>query len=75
MGRGYVPAAAVLGAVLLFWTAALLGHLSFLSAPRPPLATLVWLIFVYFSIAVTPIMGGLAIADLVRRWRGTRRKR
>ncbi|WP_458111991.1 hypothetical protein M1D88_17290 [Arthrobacter sp. R1-13] len=68
MRREFVPGTAVLGGVLLFWVAAVLGNLSFLSAPRPPLSTLAWLIFVYAAVAITPIAGGLAAADLVRRW-------
>lgn len=78
MRREFVPGAAVLGGVLLFWAAAVLGNLSFLSAPKPPLATFAWLIFVYAAVAITPIVGGLAAADLLRRWQrnrieGTRR--
>jgi heme/copper-type cytochrome/quinol oxidase subunit 2 len=78
MRKEFIPGAAVLGGVLLFWAVAVLGNLSFLSAPKPPLATLAWLIFVYAAVAITPIVGGLAVADLVRRWQrnrneGTRR--
>ena len=72
MRRELVPGTAVLGGVLLFWAAAVLGNLSFLSAPKPPLATLAWLIFVYAAVAITPIIGGLAIADLVHRWQRNR---
>jgi hypothetical protein len=72
MRKEFVPGTAVLGAVLLFWVAAVLGNLSFLSAPRPPLATLAWLIFVYGAVAITPLIGGLAVADLVRRWQRNR---
>lgn len=72
MPRELVPGTAVLGGVLVFWVAAVLGNLSFLSAPKPPLATLAWLIFVYAAVAITPIIGGLAIADLVRRWQRNR---
>ncbi|WP_309108008.1 hypothetical protein [Arthrobacter sp.] len=80
MRKEFIPGAAVLGGVLLFWAAAVLGNLSFLSAPKPPLATLAWLIFVYSAVAITPIVGGLAAADLVRRWQrssnnGSRRGR
>lgn len=72
MRREFVPGTAVLGGVLVFWVAAVLGNLSFLSAPKPPLATLAWLIFVYAAIAITPIIGGLAVADLIRRWQRNR---
>lgn len=72
MRKEFIPGAAVLGGVLLFWAAAVLGNLSFLSAPKPPLATLAWLIFVYAAVAITPIVGGLAAADLVRRWQRNR---
>lgn len=72
MRREFVPGTAVLGGVLVFWVAAVLGNLSFLSAPKPPLATLAWLIFVYAAVAITPIIGGLAVADLVRRWQHNR---
>jgi hypothetical protein len=75
MRREFVPGTAVLGGVLVFWVAAVLGDLSFLSAPKPPLATLAWLIFVYAAVAITPVIGGLAVADLFRRWQRNRKRR
>lgn len=75
MRREFVPGTAVLGGVLVFWVAAVLGNLSFLSAPKPPLATLAWLIFVYAAVAITPVIGGLAAADLFRRWQRNRNER
>ena len=63
----YFPAAAVLAAVLIFWIAAVLGGLSLLSKSQPPLATLVWLLFVYGAAVLSPLAGLLAILDLVRR--------
>ncbi|MFD5277125.1 hypothetical protein ACFWIX_06130 [Pseudarthrobacter sp. NPDC058362] len=68
----YFPAAAVLGAVLIYWTVGLLGGLSLLHNNQPPLTTLTWLLFVYASAALTPLAGALALVDLVRRWRRNR---
>jgi hypothetical protein len=63
----YFPAAAVLSAVAIFWIAAVLGGLSLLSRSQPPLATLVWLLFVYAAAVLSPLAGLLAVLDLVRR--------
>lgn len=64
----YFPAAAVLVAVLLFWTAGLLGGLSMLNDKNPPIATLTWMLFVYAAAVLTPLAGLMAAVDLVRRW-------
>jgi hypothetical protein len=64
----YFPAAAVLFAVVLFWTLGLFGGLSLLSTKQTPVATLAWLLFVYAAAVLSPLAGLLAAADLVRRW-------
>ncbi len=68
----YFPAAAVLTAVLLFWTIAMFGGLSLLHNNQPPMATLTWMLFVYAAAVLTPLAGIIAAADLVRRWRRDR---
>lgn len=68
----YFPAAAVLTAVLLFWTIAMFGGLSLLNNNQPPMATLTWMLFVYAAAVLTPLAGVLAGMDLVRRWRRNR---
>lgn len=68
----YFPAAAVLTAVLAFWAVGLLGGLSLLHNNQPPLATLTWLLFVYFAAVLSPLAGLLAAASLIRRWRRNR---
>lgn len=68
----YFPAAAVLTAVLLFWTIAMFGGLSLLNNNQPPMATLTWMLFVYAAAVLTPLAGVLAGMDLVRRWRSNR---
>ena len=68
----YFPAAAVLAAVLIYWTVGFLGGLSLLHNNQPPLTTLSWLLFVYASVALTPLAAALAVLDLVRRWRRSR---
>ncbi|MET3172383.1 UNVERIFIED_ORG: hypothetical protein ABIB52_000207 [Arthrobacter sp. UYCu721] len=68
----YFPAAAVLTAVLLFWTIAMFGGLSLLNNNQPPMATLTWMLFVYAAAVLTPLAGILAGVDLVRRWRRNR---
>lgn len=68
----YFPAAAVLTAVLLFWTIAMFGGLSLLNNNQPPMATLTWMLFVYAAAVLTPLAGVLAGVDLVRRWRRNR---
>jgi hypothetical protein len=69
----YFPAAAVLTAVLLFWTIAMFGGLSLLHNNQPPMATLTWMLFVYVAAVLTPLAGVIAAADLIRRWRRNRR--
>ncbi|HEY8699549.1 MAG TPA: hypothetical protein VIM08_01100 [Arthrobacter sp.] len=64
----YFPAAAVLVAVVLFWTAGVLGGLSMLNDKNPPIATLTWMLFVYAAAVLTPLAGLMAATDLVRRW-------
>ncbi|HEY8753061.1 MAG TPA: hypothetical protein VIM40_05370 [Arthrobacter sp.] len=68
----YFPAAAVLTAVLLFWTIAMFGGLSLLNNNQPPMATLTWMLFVYAAAVLTPLAGVMAGMDLVRRWRRNR---
>jgi hypothetical protein len=68
----YFPAAAVLTAVVLFWTIAMFGGLSLLHNNQPPMATLTWMLFVYAAAVVTPLAGIIAAVDLVRRWRRNR---
>ena len=68
----YFPAAAVLTAVVLFWTIAMFGGLSLLHNNQPPMATLTWLLFVYAAAVLTPLAGIIAATDLVRRWRRNR---
>ncbi|MEO8284163.1 MAG: hypothetical protein ABI568_12305 [Pseudarthrobacter sp.] len=68
----YFPAAAVLTAVLLFWTIAMFGGLSLLHNNQPPMATLTWMLFVYGAAVLTPLAGIIAAADLIRRWRRNR---
>ena len=68
----YFPAAAVLTAVVLFWTVGLLGGLSLLHNNQPPLTTLTWMLFVYMAAVLTPLAGILAAGDLLRRWRRNR---
>jgi hypothetical protein len=68
----YFPAAAVLTAVVLFWTIAMFGGLSLLHNNQPPMATLTWMLFVYAAAVLTPLAGIIAAADLVRRWRRNR---
>jgi hypothetical protein len=68
----YFPAAAVLAAVVLFWTVGLLGGLSLLHNNQPPLTTLTWILFVYGAAVLTPLAGALAAVDLVRRWKRNR---
>jgi hypothetical protein len=68
----YFPAAAVLTAVLLFWTIAMFGGLSLLHNNQPPMATLTWLLFVYGAAVLTPLAGIIAATDLIRRWRRNR---
>ncbi|MET1087280.1 MAG: hypothetical protein ABWY04_09180 [Arthrobacter sp.] len=68
----YFPAAAVLTAVVLFWAVGLLGGLSLLNNNQPPLTTLTWMLFVYVAAVLTPLAGGLAAVDLVRRWNRSR---
>jgi heme/copper-type cytochrome/quinol oxidase subunit 2 len=70
----YFPAAAVLVFVVLFWTAGLFGGLSLLSRSQPPLATLLWLLFVYAVAVLSPLAGLLAAVDLARRWWRNRRR-
>ena len=70
----YFPAAAVLALVVLFWTAGLFGGLSLLSRSQPPLATLLWLLFVYAVAVLSPLAGLLAAVDLARRWWRNRRR-
>ncbi len=74
MRNEYFPAAAVLALVVLFWTAGLFGGLSLLSRSQPPLATLLWLLFVYAVAVLSPLAGLLAAVDLARRWWGNRRR-
>lgn len=69
----YFPAAAVLLAVVLFWTVGLFGGLSLLSTSQPPIATLTWLLFVYTAAVLSPLAGLLAVVDLLRRWLRNRR--
>lgn len=68
----YFPAAAVLTAVVLFWTIAMFGGLSLLHNNQPPMATLTWMLFVYGAAVLTPLAGIIAAADLIRRWRRNR---
>ncbi len=68
----YFPAAAVLTAVVLFWTIGLLGGLSLLNNNQPPLTTLTWMLFVYLAAVLTPLAGVLAAVDLLRRWKRNR---
>ena len=68
----YFPAAAVLTAVVLFWTIAMFGGLSLLHNNQPPMATLTWMLFVYAAAVLTPLAGIIAAADLIRRWRRNR---
>lgn len=68
----YFPAAAVLTAVVLFWTIAMFGGLSLLHNNQPPMATLTWLLFVYGAAVLTPLAGIIAATDLIRRWRRNR---
>lgn len=67
MKNEYVPGLAVASGVVLFWLVGILGGFSLLSAPKPMLATLTWLILVYLAVAGTSIAGFLAAADLLRR--------
>lgn len=69
----YFPAAAVLLAVVLFWTVGMFGGLSLLSTNQPPIATLTWLLFVYTAAVLSPLAGLLAMVDLLRRWWRNRR--
>lgn len=64
----YFPAAAVLFIVVLFWIIGFFGGLSLLSSSQPPLATLVWMLFVYAAAVLSPLAGLLAAMDLLRRW-------
>jgi hypothetical protein len=68
----YFPAAAVLTAVVLFWTIAMFGGLSLLHNNQPPMATLTWMLFVYAAAVLTPLAGIIAAANLIRRWRRNR---
>jgi hypothetical protein len=68
----YFPAAAVLTAVVLFWTIGIFGGLSLLHNNQPPMATLAWMLFVYAAAVLTPLAGIIAAADLIRRWRRNR---
>lgn len=68
----YFPAAAVLTAVVLFWTIAMFGGLSLLNNNQPPMATLTWMLFVYGAAVLTPLAGIIAASDLIRRWRRNR---
>ncbi|GAC1451651.1 MAG: hypothetical protein PVSMB10_07530 [Pseudarthrobacter sp.] len=68
----YFPAAAVLTAVVLFWTIAMFGGLSLLNNNQPPMATLTWMLFVYGAAVLTPLAGVIAASDLIRRWRRNR---
>jgi hypothetical protein len=68
----YFPAAAVLTAVVLFWTIGLFGGLSLLHNNQPPMATLAWMLFVYAAAVLSPLAGIIAAADLIRRWRRNR---
>lgn len=68
----YFPAAAVLTAVVLFWTIAMFGGLSLLNNNQPPMATLTWMLFVYGAAVLTPLAGIVAASDLIRRWRRNR---
>src|SRR6476620_1676442 len=56
----YFPAAAVLTAVVLFWTIAMFGGLSLLHNNQPPMATLTWMLFVYAAAVLTPLAGIIA---------------
>lgn len=67
MRNEYVPGLAVAAGVVLFWLVGIFGGFSLLSAPKPMLATLTWLILVYLAVAGTLIAGFLAVSDLVRR--------
>jgi hypothetical protein len=67
MKKEYVPGVAVAGAVVLFWLVGMFGGFSLLSAPKPILTTLTWLILVYVAVAATLVAGILAVADLIRR--------
>lgn len=67
MKNEYLPGVTVAGGVVLFWLVGIFGGFSLLSSPKPPLATLTWLILVYLSVAGTLVAGSLAVADLVRR--------
>ncbi|GAC1376545.1 MAG: hypothetical protein NVS2B15_05520 [Pseudarthrobacter sp.] len=68
----YFPTAAVLTAVVLFWTIAMFGGLSLLNNNQPPMATLTWMLFVYAAAVLTPLAGIIAASDLIRRWRRNR---
>jgi hypothetical protein len=70
----YFPAAAVLSAVVLFWTLGLLGGLSLLSTNQTLLTTLSWMLFVYAAAVLSPLAGVLAAVDLTRRWQRNRRR-
>jgi hypothetical protein len=69
----YFPAAAVLFAVIVFWTLGFLGGLSLLSTNQTLLTTLGWLLFVYAAAVLSPLAGVLAAVDLTRRWQRNRR--
>jgi hypothetical protein len=69
----YFPAAAVLFAVVLFWTLGLFGGLSLLSTNQTLLTTLTWMLFVYAAAVLSPLAGLLAVVDLTRRWQRNRR--
>ncbi|MCU1548187.1 MAG: hypothetical protein JWO29_1138 [Arthrobacter sp.] len=71
----YFPAAAVLFAVVLFWTLGLFGGLSLLSTKQTLVTTLSWLLFVYAAAVLSPLAGLLAVLDLSRRWVQNRRPR
>ena len=70
----YFPAAAVLFAVVLFWTLGLLGGLSLLSTNQSLVTTLSWMLFVYTAAVLSPLAGLLAAVDLTRRWQRNRQR-
>ncbi|WP_051298354.1 hypothetical protein [Arthrobacter castelli] len=64
----FVPAAAVLVGVCVFWLAGLLGGLAVLHSPGASMiSVLVWLYIMLAAVALSVVAAALSIFDITRR--------
>lgn len=69
----FVPAAAVLVGVGVFWLAGFLGGLAVLHSPAGMISVLMWLYIMLAAVALSVVAAALAIFDISRRLKRRRR--